>query len=226
MRSIQAGLLVLSLIALLAMTQRPAHVWETQGFEAFRQGEFDSGGANLYVSRRGVLQTVHRWDVNNDGYFDLIFNNTHDLVYTVPAYEYRFTGNMRSAPVRVEYPGAGSVHVLAADLNGDSSPELIIARGFDNSTRVQNSWIYWGAAEGWRKSGHAELPTPYVEDVCVADLNGDGRPDLIFIASGGYGVNTSYVYWGRPDGYFYRDRTAFETPGANGCLAADLDGDG
>jgi hypothetical protein len=105
-------------------------------------------------------------------------------------------------------------------------PDLIIVRGFDNSTRVQNSWIYWGSAEGWRESRHAEVPTPYAQDVCAADLNGDGRPDLIFIGSGEYGDNTSYVYWGREDGYFYRDRAVFNTPGANGCLVADLDGDG
>jgi hypothetical protein len=226
MKRIQAKLLVSFLLNWVGMAQPPAHVWETQGFDAFRKGEFDSGEANLYVSRRGVLQTVHRWDVNNDGYFDLIFNNTHDLVYTVPAYEYRFTAKKRYEPERIEYPGAGSVHILAADLNGDRFPDLIIGRGFDNSSRVQNSWIYWGSAEGWRESRHAEVPTPYAQDVCVADLNGDRRPDLIFIASGEHGADTSYVYWGREDGYFYRDRTSFRTPGANGCLVTDLDGDG
>jgi hypothetical protein len=217
---------ILFLITCFAFAQRPSHIWETQGFEALRQGEFDGGGANLYVSKRGVVQTVHRWDVNNDGYFDLIFNNTHDLVYTPPAYEYRFGSASRSGPARIDYPGAGSVRALASDLNGDGFPELIIARGFDNSTRVMNSWIYWGGPEGWSESRHMELSTPYVQDVCVADLNGDGRPDLIFVASGGYGRDTSYVYWGRADGYFYRDRAGFETPGANGCLAADLDADG
>src|SRR3954467_11375307 len=190
----------------LALAQQPPHIWETRGFEAFRQGEFSGGGANLYVSRRGVVQTVHRWDVNNDGYFDLIFNNTHDLVYTPPAYEYRFGNARRSAPARIDYPGAGSVRVLASDLNGDGFPELIIARGFDNSTRVMNSWIYWGSPEGWSETRHMELSTPYAQDVCVADLNNDGRRDLVFVAGGGYGRDTSYVYWGRADGYFYRDR--------------------
>src|SRR5262249_47876119 len=151
---------------------------------------------------------------------------THDLVYTVPAYEYRFTAKNRSAPERIEYPGAGSVHVLATDLNADRFPDLIIARGADNSTRVQNSWIYWGSAEGWDESRQTELPTPYGQDVCVGDLNGDGRPDLISVASGEYGNDTSYVYWGRSDGYSYRDRKPFKTPGGTGCLVADLDGDG
>jgi hypothetical protein len=39
-------------------------------------------------------------------------------------------------------------------------------------------------------------------------------------------VNTSFINWGEKNGYSYRDRTGFETPAANGCLVADLDGDG
>jgi hypothetical protein len=114
------------LIACLAWAQWPPHIWQTEGFEALRQGEFEGGGTNLYVSRRGAVQTVHRWDVNNDGYFDLIFNNTHDLVYTPPANEYRFGNARRSSPARIDYPGAASVRVLASDLNDDGFPELII----------------------------------------------------------------------------------------------------
>ncbi len=64
--------------------------WITEGYDAFRKGQFDSAGVNLYVSRKGIVQTVHRFDVNNDGYFDLIFNNTHDLVYVTPSYGYQF----------------------------------------------------------------------------------------------------------------------------------------
>ncbi|HZT31181.1 MAG TPA: VCBS repeat-containing protein [Bryobacteraceae bacterium] len=207
----------------LLAAQNGARVWETAGFEAFREGQFDAGGANLYVSRNGVVQTVHRFDVNNDGYYDLIFNNTHDLAYTPPSYQYQFAARQAR---QTAYPGAGAVRVRVADLNGDGRPELIIARGFDNSTRVMNSWIYWGTPQGWTERYHSELSTPYVQDACVADLNGDGRPDLIFIAGGNYGAHTSYVYWGRENGYFYRARTGWETPHANGCLAADLDADG
>jgi hypothetical protein len=199
--------------------------WITEGYEGFRKGDFDSSGANLYVSRKGIVQTIHRLDVNNDGYPDLIFNNTHDLAYVPPAYEYEFRARTRANPVKSEFPGVGAVRVLTADLNGDGLPELVIARGFDDTTRVQNSWIYWGNRDGWTERFHTELPTPYVEDACVGDLNHDGRPDLIFIASSAVGVNRSYVYWGGPDGFSYRNRTEFETPRATGCAVADLDHD-
>ncbi|HWB99024.1 MAG TPA: VCBS repeat-containing protein [Bryobacteraceae bacterium] len=216
---------LLFLVAGLLVAQPGIKIWETKGFEAFRQGEFDAGGANLYVSRNGVVETVHRFDVNHDGYYDLIFNNTHDLSYVPPSYEYRFRGAGRNGQ-QIAYPGAGAVRVRVADLNGDGFPELVIARGFDNSTRVMNSWIYWGAKDGWNERFHSEVSTPYVQDACIADLNHDGRADLIFIASSGVGMETSYAYWGREKGYFYRARTGFETPGANGCATGDLDGDG
>src|SRR5262245_25526364 len=81
------GLGCLLALWLWAAAEHPSRVWETRGFDAFRSGEFDAGGSNLYVSRSGTVQTVHRWDVNRDGFFDLIFNNTHDLVYTPPAFQ-------------------------------------------------------------------------------------------------------------------------------------------
>ena len=199
----------------------PGPVWVTKGYDAFRRGSYDP--TNLYVSSGGALQPIHRFDVNNDGHFDLIFNNTHDLNYTPPAYQYRFAG--REAK-RLEYVGAGSVRVRVMDLNGDGFPDLVIARGFDNSSRLLNSWVYWGGVDGWVEKRHIELPTHYVQDFCIGDFNHDGRPDLAFVASGTAGVNTSYVYWGAADGFSAGNRTGFETPGAAGCLATDLDGDG
>ena len=69
----------------LLPSQPIAHHWVTHGFEAFRQGTFGAGGTNLYVSRRGTVQTIHRFDVNNDGFYDLVFSNTHDRTHVLPA---------------------------------------------------------------------------------------------------------------------------------------------
>ena len=48
------------------------------GFEAFRRGSFGNAGHNLYVSRAGVLQRIHLFDLNQDGFPDLLFGNAHD----------------------------------------------------------------------------------------------------------------------------------------------------
>jgi hypothetical protein len=45
-------------------------VWVTRWFEGFRQGTFGNAGQNLYVSRAGVLQRIHQYDFNRDGYLE------------------------------------------------------------------------------------------------------------------------------------------------------------
>src|SRR3982751_2138467 len=52
-------------------------VWKQEGFREFAQGRFGDGGANTYVSHRGRIQTINRWDLNGDGEIDLVFANSH-----------------------------------------------------------------------------------------------------------------------------------------------------
>ena len=52
--------------------------WITRGFEAFRRGVFGNGGQNLYVSRAGVLQRIHQFDLDRDGHVDLVFCNSQN----------------------------------------------------------------------------------------------------------------------------------------------------
>src|SRR5687768_5884223 len=95
------------LICTLALAgPNPNRVWETSTYEGFREGTFDSSGANLYVSRKGIVQTIHRFDVNQDGYFDLVFSNTHDRGHRLPAFQYRMRNGNRQDFSRREYPGA------------------------------------------------------------------------------------------------------------------------
>ena len=51
-----------------------------QGFEAFSLGQFEQAGQNIYVSRKGRVQLIHRWDLNNDGYYEFVFSNTHNVM--------------------------------------------------------------------------------------------------------------------------------------------------
>jgi hypothetical protein len=195
-------------------------VWETSGFEDFRQGEFDSGGVNLYVSKRGVVQAVHRFDVNQDGFFDLVFANTHDRIHVVPSYQYRFKAGNRNDFTKTEYPGAGSFRIVATDLNGDKLPELIIGRGDDNVTPSLNTYIYWGIPAGWDERYHTELLTPNFRELCTGDLNNDGDADIITISG-----SNLLIYWGQPNGFTYQNKTSYSAPSLNSCQVVDLDGD-
>ena len=195
-------------------------IWETSGFEGFRQGDFGSGGSNLYVSKKGTVQTINRFDLNQDGYFDLLFASTHDRIHMVPAYQYRFKERSRKDYGLFQYPGVGGFRVVATDLNGDGMPELIIGRGDDNTTPNLNTWIYWGTKDGWNERFHSELLTPNLRDLCVGDLNNDSKPDLIIAGS-----SNVTIYWGHSDGLTYQNRSVVPATNLNSCLVADVDGD-
>ena len=176
--------------------------------------------------RRATYKQFIAFDVNNDGYFDLAFANTHDRVHVLPAYQYQFRGSSRTQPPRFEYWGAGSVRVQAIDLNGDARPELVIGRGDDNTSPALTSSIYWGSEQGWNERWRSELPTPNLRDSCVGDLNEDGFLDLVMIASSSNNGSQSFIYRGSANGFLYQNRTAFQTPFANSGLVTDLDADG
>ena len=63
--------------AVLALQPRPV-IWRQASFAEFRRGTLEDGGANVYISARGAVELVNRWDYNNDGNIDLLFVGTHD----------------------------------------------------------------------------------------------------------------------------------------------------
>ena len=52
-----------------------SEAWVHRGFDEFSKGSFDDGDTNLYVNAKGVIETIHRTDVNNDGYVDIVLPN-------------------------------------------------------------------------------------------------------------------------------------------------------
>ena len=63
------ALLALGLAALPAMAAPNSDSVSIvhKGFESLKHGSFGDSGANTYVSAKGNLQTIHRWDLNRDG---------------------------------------------------------------------------------------------------------------------------------------------------------------
>ena len=225
------------------------------GFEVLRQGAFGSAGQNLYVSARGRIQLVRRWDLNNDGYYDLVFNNTHNRVDVPDAFLYLQSadGAYRSAvsplydllPLYEQWrqeeisraalqrlPGLAPSQIAISDLNRDGHPEVVLANTTDGFSYTSTSYVYWGSPDGYRR--RTELPTHTASGVCVGDLNHDGYPEIVFsnkgrgsAAQGGYRDNLeSYIYWGAADGYSAERRTSVPTHSAVSCTLGDLDGDG
>jgi len=231
---------------------------EQGGFEAFRAGRFSDSGANLYVSRAGRIQVVNRWDLNNDGFNDVLISNDHDMLETVDAFIY-WNGEAgfrnllpelwRERPLAqtlfglldrrgegvTRLPAFGGGRSLIADLNRDGYPELVFCNYIHNYPGIRSAYLYWGAKDGFRTDRRVELPTNWASGVAAADLNQDGWPDLVFANQGAEaGLSNlsrevgleSFLYWGSQRGFDPGQPTRLPTRGARDVAIADLNGDG
>lgn len=198
------------------------------------------GGPNGLTGERTEFPTVGAYDVaamdiNHDGRLDLIFPSAwtdhHNPGRPMPVRVYLQESGRKfvDATERYGITGVAAVSVASADLNGDGFPDLVVANyrsGFETNTE---SYVYWGTANGLDTRAPLRLPTHAAQQVILADLDNDGRPDIIFT-----GGNQVQIYWNR-DGKFDPahqlrfDITGFSSQfsvGAVRAAVADLDGDG
>jgi hypothetical protein len=214
-----------------AASSSQGKVWKTSGFLGFIDGTLSDGGANTYIAADGTIRLINLWDLNGDGNLDVVFPSTHDNHEKLPLSIY---WNKRgfSPNQRTELPTDGGKAVAIADLNKDGHPDLIVANNFNGTKTDLASYIYWGGPSGFDPNHRTELPTQGAEAVTVADLNGDGYPEIIFANSGvTYHMvedrtNQSYIYWGSKEGYAKDRRTSLRTVYARDVKVSDLNRDG
>ncbi len=197
----------------------------------WKQGTFRDGGANTYVAADGGIRLINVRDLNRDGSVDLVFAHTHEhnekLDLTLYWGKRGFDGGRK-----LSLPTEGGQSGVAADLNGDGYPELIVVNRFDGTKTELNSYVYWGGAQGFDKSRRTDLPTQGAEAVAAGDLNGDGVADLVFANSGlSYHVSVdafqkSFLYWGSKSGYAPDRRATLKTINGRDVKIADLNRDG
>ena len=191
--------------------------WITRGFESFRKGSFGNAGHNLYVSRAGVLQRIHQYDLNRNGYFDLVFCNSQAHWERVPAYVFR---DLFGSPIKTELIAEGAIAAAIADLNGDGMDDLVIGCLNNGVTTAGlNAHIYYGCSEGWSERYQTQLPAPDCMAVAVGRFDGK-KPAIAF---------------GLPDHLrlFFQTELGFEPKRftdlqirCESAYADDLDGDG
>ncbi len=92
-----------------------------------------------------------------------------------------------------------------------------------DTIRGKQSYIYWGSANGYSSSNKTNLISYDSYGRSMADLNGDGYPDII-----SYNKNNSVscVNWGSESGYSIADKIEFPIHNAKGTTISDLNGDG
>ncbi|MBI85666.1 MAG: hypothetical protein CMJ81_20930 [Planctomycetaceae bacterium] len=167
--------LLLSLLAISGTSSPAAEItWVEDTFDDFADGRLDASGQNLYVSRDGTLRNIHRFDLNQDGHIDLVFNSTHDSFAFIPASVTGVTreGRIQQSELLVE----GSLQVAVGDLNRDGHYDLVFLpneSGLQHPRRFVS--IAWGGTDGWPAHRVAGvLPIRGAKAITLADLNHDG----------------------------------------------------
>jgi hypothetical protein len=197
-----------------------AGAWVDTHFGDFLQGSYD---AEIYVSRRLELETdpadsgcveYHaRFDVNNDGWYDLISPGKYG-----PLKVWLGSPAGYSPTNYLEYSIQMGGDCDVSDLNLDGYSELLHSGVYHGYAS-----IYWGTPAGPDPNDVTLLPNDSAEAIYVADLDKDTYLDVAIP-----GIwSEFYIYWGSAHGYSVADR--YETVIGrmpHNMEAADLDKNG
>lgn len=181
----------------------------------------DWGGRNIALG-----------DFNKDGYPDLAIWTAELYGHTAEIGIYQYDParprTFSSRPVLVIGPTTGTTGkgpgIVAADFDGDGNLDLVAHSGVTNSPfepRKERLLLFRGHGDGTFDAAKVVgSGLPEIVEFAAADLNGDGKADLVGV--GGY----AYVLLGNGDGTF---ASQIAYPASNGPVALkliDMNGDG
>lgn len=205
-----------------------------QGTSLYWGGPSGYTAANRFVFSIGSVRFHAVADLNRDGWPDVIFPTTGEEVVIF----WNRSGSFNNSH-KESLPCAAAVSVEVADLNDDGHLELLVANLWDKNPppgRVRSfggspeagTFIYWGSAEGYSAARRQVLPSVGNEDIAVADLNRDGRLDLVLTSyhAGSSRNHPSYIYWNGPKGFDEGQVSLLPTHSASGAMIADINRDG
>lgn len=119
-------------------------------------------------------------DVNNDGKADIIVTNQGSNTVSVLL---NTTTTGSSTPSFTDQKtfntGNGPISVCARDMNNDGKPDLVIGNGIAGTVSILLNTTDPGAASPSFATQQTLTVSGGVSDVTVADINNDGKPDLI-----------------------------------------------
>ena len=184
-------------------------IFRHSGFAQLSQGELGNAGQNLFVSARGGLKLINWFDLDRDGYPEIIINNEHNpyesvdglIYFQHPTDGFRsllpIQGTdggefdrllaLRAAATRTQFlPALGAGHSLIADLNRDGYPDIAFVNFIHGSTHDHFAiFIYWGGADGFSPQRRSEFPSETAGGLAATDLDGDLFDAVRGVAAGG-----------------------------------------
>jgi len=130
--------------------------------------------------------------------------------------------------------------VAVGDINGDGKPDLLVASlsispAVFNSTGIGTTLVLLNNGDGtFRAVGSYGSDASFTNSVAIADVNGDGKPDMVVSNDCGFAdcqhrtSGTVTVRTGNGDGTFAGGDFVYDSGGANpgSVRVADVNGDG
>jgi autotransporter-associated beta strand protein len=162
-------------------------------------------------------------DINGDGSPDLVVANEAMAGY-VSVLLNNSAAPFALKPAQTFPAGAPPTGIKTADVNGDGKPDLIVQNylGF-GSDAVS---VLLGNGDGTFQAPITTKAYSYLASFAVADLNGDGKPDLVTSETYccGYSGGNFSVHLGNGNGTFKSATNYYG--GYSPLLVADFNGDG
>ena len=121
-------------------------------------------------------------DINADGKPDLLVANAKDGTVSALLNMTASGAEVPSFAPQVTFAvGSLSPAVTAADINGDGKPDLIVANAHDGTVSVLLNMTVTGSTTAAFGAQQVFAVGNYPYSLTTADINGDGKPDLVIV---------------------------------------------
>jgi hypothetical protein len=184
------------------------------------------GEARFNYGDSSIDHSVAVADVNGDGKPDLLVANYCGVDCTTGGSMGVLLGNgdgTFKAAVSYSTDGFEALSAAVADVNGDGKPDLVVANYSAMGTLGPgNVGVLLGNGDGTFQAAVSYNAGDYAVFVAVADVNGDGKVDLVVANVEFPGVG---VLLGNGDGTF-QAAVFYFSGGADSVAVADVNGDG
>ncbi len=131
-------------------------------------------GSPLSVRSRPHPHTVDACDVNGDGLLDLLIDSWGENRLTLLLGDGK--GGFALPGVPIEAGRKPYRNLRVADLDGDGKPDIVVPNMAEHGITI----LFGDGRGNFRGSERAPIPAgPSPFSVDVADINGDGKPDIV-----------------------------------------------
>jgi hypothetical protein len=153
----------------------------------------------------GTVVALHVADINGDGKPDLVFisNSSTPGMTTQTAIEAMMNDGSGNFKPATQIDAAANLAALAvADVNGDGKPDLVVSAGNQFTNATGSVQVYLGKGDGSFGKPSSLSAAAYPGALTIADMNHDGRPDIVVSTTDTNSNPVLDVMLGNGDGTF------------------------